>query len=69
VVDQSTLCVFAVLHEAAHFIGAVSETMADAFSKSDHVLLSAMLGDGTMFELSAPVTARILNECCCVKGH
>lgn len=69
VVDCSTRCVFAVLHEAAHFIGAVSEGMAEAFSKNDHVLLSAMRGDGTMFELSVPVSARMLNECCCIKSH
>lgn len=65
VVDRSTLCVFAVLHESAHFIGAVSEMMADAFSKNDHVLLSAMRGDGTMFELNAPVTARAFQKCSC----
>lgn len=69
VVDRATLCVFAVLHEAAHFIGAVSETMADAFSKNDHVLLSAMRVDGTMFELNAPVTARMAQECCCNVDH
>lgn len=65
VVDQSTLCVFAVLHESAHFIGAVSEGMAAAFSRNDHVLLSAMRGDGTMFELNAPVSARSSQGCCC----
>lgn len=58
VVDRSTLNVFAVLYESAHFIGAVSEGMADAFLQQDRVLLSAMRGDGTMFELTAPIVAR-----------
>ncbi len=65
VVDCATLCVFAVLHESAHFLGAVSEGMAEAFSRTDHVLLSSMRGDGTTFELSAPVTAR----CSGAKSH
>lgn len=68
VVDRATLCVFAVLHEAAHFLGAVSQGMADAFARTDHVLLSAMRADGTMFELTAPVSARGACGCCCDQG-
>jgi hypothetical protein len=66
VVDRSTLCVFAVRHEAAYLLGSVSQGMADAFALSDHVLLSSMRADGTMFELTAPVTAREPIGCCCV---
>ena len=65
VIDQSTLCVFAVLHQGAHFLGSVSQGMADAFSKMDHVLLSSMRADGTMLELTAPVAARAPIGCSC----
>lgn len=56
VLDRATLSVFAVLHAAPHYLGAVSDKMADAFSKNSHVLLSALRGDGSVFELTAPVS-------------
>lgn len=69
VVDRSTLHVFAIFHEAAHFIGAMPAGMANVFSKHEHVLLSAKRGDGTIFELKAPITARESNACFCKTEH
>lgn len=67
VIDRDTLCVFAVFHEAAHFLGAISEDMAEAFTNKNHVLLSARRGDGSVFELSAPISTRECSGCCCGK--
>ena len=65
VVDRDTLCVFAVFHEAAHFIGSLSRDMVGAFTGADHVLLSSPRGDGSIFQLSAPLCARGGTGCHC----
>ncbi len=65
VIDPSTLCVFAILYESPHYLGPVSKDMAEAFSRSDHVILSAMRPDGSVFELSAPICARRSGQCGC----
>lgn len=64
VVDQSTLCVFAIFHEAPHYLGSVSRGMAETFSRNTQVVLSALRPDGSLFELTAPVCARRLGEGC-----
>jgi hypothetical protein len=55
VVDRKTCSIHAVLHEASHLIGQVSEGMADAFVNKREALLTALRPDGTVFELVAPV--------------
>ncbi|MDB5490497.1 MAG: hypothetical protein JWO78_346 [Micavibrio sp.] len=55
VVDPKTHQVFAVFHEAGYLLGSISDTMAKTFAATDHVLLSAERGDGTIFELTAPL--------------
>lgn len=62
VVDPSTRCIFAVLHESAHYLGSVSDSMIDAFIQSNSVLLSSLRSDGTVFELTAPVMARMRTD-------
>lgn len=62
VVDCGALNVFAVMHGDAHFLGQISCNMADAFSHNDHVLLYARKGDGSIFELHAPVSVRGNND-------
>lgn len=56
VIDRDALTVFAVFHEAAHFIGMIPEGMVAALTGREHVLLSSLRGDGTVFELKAPVS-------------
>jgi hypothetical protein len=68
VIDRSTLCVFAVFHEAAYYLGSVSQGMAEAFTRKKDVVLSAMRADGTVFELTAPICTRSIGDCsgaCC----
>jgi hypothetical protein len=55
IVDRKTHRVFAVFHEAGYLLGSISDAMAKTFESSDHVLLSAERGDGTLFELTAPL--------------
>lgn len=50
--DRAERSVYAVLHEAAHFIGQVSEDMAEAFADNEEVLLCAVQADGNMLEIS-----------------
>lgn len=54
-IDRDSMAVYAVIHQAAHLVGTVSEGMADAFMASREALLTAMRPDGSVLELSAPV--------------
>lgn len=54
-VDQDNLSVYAVVHQAAHFVGTVSEGMANAIAESKEALLTALRSDGSVLELFAPV--------------
>lgn len=54
-IDHETRGVFAVFHEASHFLGEVSPRIVHALTCGERVLLSAPRPDGTKFELSVPV--------------
>lgn len=54
-IDRANLTVYAVLHQAAHLVGVVSEGMAGAIADSKEALLTALHADGSILELSAPV--------------
>jgi hypothetical protein len=54
-VDRANLSIYAVVHQASHFVGTVSEGMATAFADSPEALLTALRSDGSILELSAPV--------------
>lgn len=56
IVDRKTHRVFAVCHEAGYLLGHIPADMAQAFVSTDHVLLSGERGDGTLFELTAPLS-------------
>ena len=55
VVNPENMSVYAILHESAHFISQVSESMARALAENTEALLTCIRNDGTVFELSAPV--------------
>lgn len=57
VLDPETRGVFAVLYQSSHYLGSVSKDMAEVFSQNDHVLLSSLSAEGTVFELIAPLMA------------
>ena len=54
-VDRDTMAIYAIIHQASHFIGSVSENMTNAFVGSKEALLTAMRPDGSVLELTAPV--------------
>ncbi|MBU0800858.1 MAG: hypothetical protein KKA05_07610 [Alphaproteobacteria bacterium] len=54
-VDRDNMTIYAVIHQAAHLVGTVSQGMADAFVTSQEALLTALRPDGSVLELSAPV--------------
>jgi hypothetical protein len=54
-VDQDSHAIYAIIHQAAHLVGTVSEGMVDAFAGSKEALLTALRPDGSVLELSAPV--------------
>lgn len=54
-VDRENLSIYAVVHQASHFVGTVSEGMVTAFADSREALLTALRPDGSVLELSAPV--------------
>ena len=55
VINPEDMSVYAILHESAHFISQVSETMARALAENTEALLTCIRNDGSVFELSAPV--------------
>ncbi len=55
VLNPRDFSVYAVLHESAHFISRVSDTMARALAENTEALLTCVKPDGTIFELFAPV--------------
>ena len=65
VINRTTLCVFAVMYADAHYLGAVSQNMADAIGNKDEIVLSSLHPDGTVFELTAPISVRCIEGCCC----
>lgn len=54
-VDRDSLTIYAIIHQASHFVGTVSENMVDAFVGSKEALLTGLRPDGSVLELSAPV--------------
>lgn len=54
-VDQDTFAIYAVIHQASHLVGTVSEGMLAAFAESREALLTALRADGSLLELMAPV--------------
>ncbi len=58
IVDPANGDIHAVVYEASHFLGRVSEGMMHSFTENEKVLLTALRPDGTIFELGAPVHIR-----------
>lgn len=54
-VDRDSMSIYAIIHQASHFIGSVSENMTNAFVGSHEALLTALRPDGSVLELTAPV--------------
>ena len=53
--DRRDNSVHAVLHESSHFLGHLTEGMANAFVDNKEILLCAVHTNGGIFELKSPL--------------
>lgn len=61
-VDVERSQIKAILHEQEFLLGRVSNSMSQAFADNEEALLTALMPDGKLLELFAPVQIRYVQE-------
>lgn len=55
ILDKAESALYAVLNGSQHFLGQVSETMANAFGDKDEVLVCALHTNGSIIDFVTPL--------------
>ena len=58
-IDPTDHSIYAVLHEASHYVGKLSRDLVKAFVNSKEVLLTASHNDGAEIRLTTPLSVTV----------